>query len=142
MTIHRRHASLAGVGVFALVIVLASCEDSTKSAGPGTSEAVSEMVAKWKGAELFVSEFAEMDGSKLADGKCAQGTVDGLEVVLCEYPDDDAAKAATEAGLARVAETTGAALSNGKMMLVLADRKKSDPSGRTINRITKLFRGF
>jgi hypothetical protein len=65
--------------------------------------------------------------------------VDGLGVTLCSYPDEAGAKAAEPAGLAAVGDATGTALSRGRLLLVVADRAKADPTGKTIDRITKVF---
>jgi len=71
----------------------------------------------------------------------AGGTVSGIDVVLCGYADAKAAQAAEAAGVAAVGETTGTSLSRDTLLLVVADRRKADPAGRTINQITKTFLG-
>ena len=48
---------------------------------------------------------------------------------------------AEAAGLLRVGETTGASLSSGKMLLVLADRASTDRDGKKIQAIAHAFRG-
>jgi len=48
------------------------------------------------------------------------------------------AKAAEDAGLTWVGDTTGASQAAGKVLVVVADRRKGDPSGRTINQMMKL----
>ena len=69
---------------------------------------------------------------------CQAGTVGAIEVMSCVYPTDAEAKAAQDVGLTWVGETTGLAQVRGTVLIALADRKKSDPSGKTINRLIKL----
>lgn len=69
---------------------------------------------------------------------CQSGTVGALDVLLCVYPSKEEAKKAEDAGLAWVGEATGASQAAGSVLVVVADRRKGDPSGRTINQIMKL----
>jgi hypothetical protein len=43
--------------------------------------------------------------------------------------------------LPTIGNRTGAALTQGRLLLVVADRKKVDRSGQTMNKITRAFRG-
>ncbi|HWN67132.1 MAG TPA: hypothetical protein VNM90_05800, partial [Haliangium sp.] len=61
-------------------------------------------------------------------------------VVLCEYADAPAARAAYNTGLAHVGETTGLALAADKLLLIVSDPDKADPSGRKIGAISATFR--
>ena len=102
-------------------------------------EAVADVIDAWKQAGLTVSAFTPADG-KAVGGECTSGTVGGVDVVLCSFTDDKAAKKAEDAGYATVGSTTGVSLSQGSMLLIAADRRKADPSGRTINQLAKLFK--
>jgi hypothetical protein len=104
-----------------------------KGRGEGPREAA---VAAWKEAGLTPSP---LTAATVPVGKdCQSGTVGAIEVLLCVYPSPADAKAAEETGLAWVGETTGAAQASGSMLIAVADRRKSDPSGRTINQLMKL----
>ena len=48
------------------------------------------------------------------------------------------AKAAQDPGLGWIGSVTGASQAHGSALIVIADRKKADPNGRTINRLMKL----
>ncbi|HVK88865.1 MAG TPA: hypothetical protein VM513_32320 [Kofleriaceae bacterium] len=112
-----------------LLVALVACGDS---AAGGSREAI---IARWKEKGLTPSA---MTAAKVDVGKdCQSGTVDKLDVLLCVYPTDAEAKAAEDAGLAWVGDTTGMAQAKGSVLIVVADRKKSDPSGRTINQMMK-----
>jgi hypothetical protein len=110
---------------------------SGAAAGPG----VDALMKSWGDAKLQVSAFAPVDGKAYAGGTCQAGTVSGVDTVLCSYPDAKAAKAAEAAGLAAIGETTGSSLSRDNLLLVVSDPRKADPSGRTINAVTKSFLG-
>jgi hypothetical protein len=121
-----------------LALALAACSKDAKS-NPGTGKAEDAMVAAWKKAGLDVSAFTDVDGKKYAAQACRGGTVGGVDVVLCSYDTGEDAKAAEDPGLAGVGDATGAALAHGSRLLVVADRRKADPTGRSIDAITRAF---
>jgi hypothetical protein len=96
-------------------------------------------VAAWTSAGLTVSALTADQSGKIGKD-CESGTVSGVDVVLCRFASAAEATAAEPAGLAWVGEATGAALASGTWHLAVVDRRGADPSGRTINQITKLFR--
>jgi hypothetical protein len=69
---------------------------------------------------------------------CQSGTVGGVDVLLCVYPTPAEAKAAEDAGLGWVGAATGFSQAKGTVLIATADRRKTDPSGRTINQLSKL----
>jgi hypothetical protein len=77
----------------------------------------------------------------LSGGTCKRGEVSGVEVTLCEYPDAARAKKLESVALDLVGDTTGSALAEGKLLLVVADRKSVDKDGKRIDTITRAFRG-
>jgi hypothetical protein len=118
-----------------LVVVLAACGkgDGAATAGGNPRDNV---VAAWKKGGLTPSP---LTAATVSVGKdCQSGTVGAIDVLLCVYPTAADAKAAEDAGLAWVADTTGAAKASGTVLIAVADRRKSDPSGRTINQLLKL----
>jgi hypothetical protein len=121
----------------ALVALAGACGDD-KPAVPSGPDAV---VAAWTKAGLTVSAMTPADGTVLGGGNCRAGTVGGLDVTLCSYTDAHAADSAQAAGLASVGQATGVSLAEGTQLLVIADRRNTDPSGRTIDQLTKIFRG-
>ena len=73
------------------------------------------------------------------------GEVAGLSVVSCEYQNDadlvvGEKKARTDWNAANV--ETGVVVHVGRTMLVISDRAKKDPSGKTIARMLTAFRGL
>jgi hypothetical protein len=64
--------------------------------------------------------------------------VNKVDVLLCTFASEKEAKEAEEKGLQWVGDTTGASQAQGEMLIVAADRKKADPSGKTINQLLTL----
>ena len=116
----------------AILLLAAAC-------GGKKADGVSGAVEAWKKAGLEASAFSKVEGGDLG-GACQVGVVGGLDVTLCEYADASAAKASEEKGLAIVGDATGASLASGKLLLVVADRRKADPSGKKLNQLTQTFR--
>jgi hypothetical protein len=108
-------------------------------AGCGNSGPAADFTNAWKLAGLDPQGFNSVDAKNLG-GKCQAGKVSGVDTTLCEYETADAAKQAEAAGLAQVGETTGASLAQGKYLLVVADRGRSDPNGKKIRDIAAAFR--
>jgi hypothetical protein len=98
------------------------------------------LVAAWRAAKLEVSALTTVDGAAYGGGTCRGGTVSGVDVVVCSYGSGEDAQAAQDLGLAAVGSATGTALPKGDRMLVVIDRRKADPTGRTIDAITRAFR--
>lgn len=124
---------------FLLVAVLGCDKGEDKKASP--ADAVAPVLESWKTAGLAVGAFAATDGAPYAGGTCQAGQVGGVDAVVCSYPTADAAKAAEDKGREAIGLVTGAAIAHDTLLLVVADRRKSDPEGRTINAVTKSFVG-
>lgn len=122
------------------IFVIAAAAGCSKEEGkPGAPAASSRdgVLEAWKQGGLAPSAFA---AATVAVGKdCRSGTVNGVDVLLCEFPSDAEAKAAEEPGLAWVGDATGISRAAGKVLIAAADRRKADPSGKTINQLTKLL---
>ena len=108
--------------------------------GKGDSESGSGAVlAAWAKAGMKPGSF-EPTKEGIGGGRCRGGNINGLDATLCEFDDVAAAKRAEAAGLAEIRGVTGLALAEGKLLLVLADPKQTDPSGRSMNELAKAFR--
>ena len=120
----------------ALVIVIASALGACGKDGPKGATSRDGVVAAWKKGGL---EPSELKPAKTDVGKdCAAGTVGKLDVLVCTFGTDADAKAAEDKGLQWVGDTTGASKALGEMLVVVADRKKSDPNGKVINQLITL----
>ncbi|HEY4058143.1 MAG TPA: hypothetical protein VGM39_16135 [Kofleriaceae bacterium] len=102
----------------------------------GPEDPRADLVAKWKEGRITTGALEPAEVGFGAD--CKQTTVKALEVLLCSYQTPAAAKAAEEPALAWIGEATGAAKASGKVLVAVVDRRKTDPSGKTIHQLLKL----
>ena len=112
-----------------------ACDDE-----PTGTESRNQVVAAWTSAKLGPIDLAESnEKTRIAGGKCREGTVANLQVNLCEYKDALAANSAKEEGLERIGSKTGAALVRDRYLLVVADANKVDIHGKVLNQVAKIF---
>jgi hypothetical protein len=113
-----------------VLVLVAACG---KGGGPDSRDA---LVDAWKKGGLDASAFTAAQSPVGKD--CASGTVSKIEVLVCTFDTPDQAKAAQDAGLQWVGDTTGSSRAKGRFLIAVADRHKADPNGKTINQIFKL----
>lgn len=121
-----------------MFVALVAC---SKDDGTGRGAAAEELsrdrlVDAWKKGGLLPSAFTA--ATVPAGTDCSSGTVNGVDVLVCQYKTPDEAKAAEPRGLDWVGESTGMSQAVGKVLVAASDRRKADPSGRTINALMKL----
>lgn len=120
-----------------LMLSLVACSkgggDKAAAGGAGARDAV---IDAWKAAKLTPSPLTPATVSFGKD--CQSGTIEGIDVLLCSFASPAEAKAAEDQGFTWVGGATGVSQAHGAALVVLADRRKTDPSGRTINRLMKL----
>ena len=132
----------AAAPLFALALAFVShagCDGAKTrdaAAGPRTDDA---MLAAWRKAGLEVSAFTDVDTKPFQATSCRGGTAGGVDVVLCSYDTGEDAHAAQDLGLTSVGAATGASIARGSRLIVVADRRKADPSGRTIDALLRAF---
>jgi hypothetical protein len=110
------------------LLLLAACSSGTE-----------DVIDAWRKAGQSPGEFKDV-GEKLPGGKCFAGKVAGLDATVCEFKEAEQARKAEDAGWELVGNTVGSALASGKVLLVIADPRKEDPSGRRINDVIQTFR--
>ena len=120
-----------------LVLAVAACSKAGEpdKAAPAASPR-DTVIAAWTSAKLVPSKLTATPVAFAKD--CQSGTVEGVDVLLCGFATPAEAKAAEEPGLVWIGGATGASQAHGAVLIVVADRKKADPNGRTINRLMKL----
>ena len=94
------------------------------------------VIAAWKKAGLEPSSFTPATTQVGKD--CVSATVNKLDVLICSFGFEQEAKVAEDNGLAWIGDATGASRAQGSTLIVVADRHKADPSGRTINQLVTL----
>ena len=122
-----------------LTVSFAGCR---RSHVPGTLS-TDVVLTAFQDAKLDVDAMKNADAENWGADVCSSGRVAGLDVVICEYANDEAlAKADAEAvrdwNVAKV--DTGVVSRNGRTMLLVVDRGKQDPNGRTIARMLAAFK--
>jgi hypothetical protein len=91
-------------------------------------------------AGFKLDAFQTADPGKFSAQKCAQGQLDGVDAMTCEYGSAEAVALGKKAGEEWIGSApTGAALANGNTVLALADRAHADPNGKTIHKITQAY---
>lgn len=135
MTSVMRNVMTSAMRTMAFLLVLTACGKSDKSAGSAAG-ARDTVLDAWKTAKLTPSAMTPATVAFAKD--CQSGTVEGIDVLLCSFASGAEAKAAEDQALAWIGQATGASQAHGAALVVLADRRKTDPSGRTINRLMKL----
>jgi hypothetical protein len=135
----RHLATLAALCAALALAVGCSAEGNAAGSIDVGTAGPDEVFASLAKGGLEAQALAATDGKQLGSGDCKRGVVKGVETTVCRYADEAAAKAAQPKGLAVVGNATGAALSHGPLLLVVADRDKRDPHGKTINQLTKTF---
>jgi hypothetical protein len=119
------------LAVCSLALVVGACSKDKKGA---TSR--DGVVEAWKKGGLQPSE---LKATKTDIGKdCAAGTVNKIDVLVCEFASEKDAVAAEDAGLAWIGDTTGVSKAVGEMLIVAADRKKADVNGKVMNQLITL----
>jgi hypothetical protein len=130
---------MRAIWIAVLVVACGKASDDKPAGGgaaSGSAAAADPVVDAWRAAKLVPSALTP---ASVAFGKdCQSGTIEGLDVLLCRYGSAVDAKAAESPGYGWVGQATGASQAHGTTLIVLADRRKVDPSGRTINRLMKL----
>lgn len=118
------------------MVLVAACGKGGDGGGSAATTPRDGVLDTWKKAGLAPSVFTAAQNSPVGKD-CAQGTVNNVDVLVCNFASDAEATAAVDAGLKWVGDTTGISVPKGSVLVVAADRKKADPSGTTINKLMK-----
>jgi hypothetical protein len=123
--------------MFIMLVALAACDKAGEPGkAAGGAQGRDAVVEAWKAAKLTPSALTAASVQFAKD--CQSGTVANVDVLLCNFASPAEAKAAETPGLSWVGAATGASQARGSVLVVVADRRKADPSGRTINQLMKL----
>jgi len=119
-----------------VLLALVACSKSGEPGKPASGGPRDTVIEAWKAAKLTPSAMTPATVTFAKD--CQSGTAEGVDVLLCNFASAAEAKAAEDQGNTWVGQATGTSQAHGAALVVLADRRKTDPSGRTINRLMKL----
>jgi hypothetical protein len=126
-----------GALAFALAVVAAAPGCGKKKEGP-----VEVALGRLSDTGVKVEAFRQVDARTFAALSCRQGRVESLDAVLCDYGTPEAwarGKKAAEDWIGSA--LTGTWATSDGLLLVVADRARIDPSGKTIQRVMKAFSG-
>jgi hypothetical protein len=119
-----------------LALALAACSKKATEGGVRLQQ-VNDAFAS---AGFKLDSFHPLDPGRFHAQRCANGTLDGVEAVVCEFGSAEAVTLGKKAGEDWVAQaTTGAVLTNGNTLLAVADRARTDPNGKIIHKITQAY---
>jgi hypothetical protein len=104
----------------------------------GCSSGSEDVLDAWRKAGQTPGEFKDV-GEKLPGGRCLAGKVAGLEATVCQFKDKEQARKAEEVGWELLGSAVGSSVASEKVVLVIADPRKEDPSGRRIDELIKAF---
>jgi hypothetical protein len=91
-------------------------------------------------AGFKASGLPSADPGRLSAQRCVGGTLEDLEVNICEYGAAEAVHLGKKAAEAWVGTAvTGVALENGLTVLTVADRGRADPTGAKLQKISKAY---
>lgn len=154
--IPRKHLLWAGGAAALLIVVIALAaggSDSNEqprsfmSVVEGTSDSADDpsawiemQLSEWREAGLDPGGFADVDPGSFGAAACRGGAAAALEVTLCSFASPAAAAGAVAAAEKAIGNHTGVAVAEGDRLLIVADRRGSDPSGRTINALVGALR--
>ena len=129
-----RHIPLKNILFVALTTSL--CVGCSKKESTFYGPVLSEL----KDAGFNVEKFDKAAAKAYAATQCVQGKVDKLNVLICDYTDSGAAAS----GQKRFKKflkgaVSGAIRQHEKLVMVVADHDKVDPSGTRINKLLKTF---
>ena len=106
-----------------------------------SKNSISGELQMFKNSGRAVSEFSDLDPGPLGARKCQTGTIDSIATLLCEYSSTDAASQGQTAAEGWFSQTSAAlVLRRNQLLLGLSDRNNTDPSGKTMSMIAKIFR--
>jgi hypothetical protein len=102
-----------------------------------------DVVDAWKSAGLNPGSFVAIDPMAYRAGYCSQGTLGGIDALICEYADDDSldrAKKTIQDMWNKEGIHTGVEVRTKRTLIAVADRQKADPNGKTIAKAVSTFK--
>jgi hypothetical protein len=133
---------LLGLFLLAAAVGSSGCKRRPHVEGTVAAESVTKA---WTADGFDTTSVVNVEAEGWSAGACSQGTVSGLDVLICEFDTDGALGTGSQkisAGWEEESVPTGALVRTtqpSRTVLAIADRTKSDPNGRTIARLAKTF---
>jgi hypothetical protein len=134
--------SLVATLVLAAAVGGIACKRRPHVEGTVATETITKA---WTADGFDSTAVVNVEAEPWSAGACYQGIVSGVDVLVCEYPSDEAL-AAGEQRINAVWDDESVATAAivhtaqpSRTILAVADRANADPNGRTLSRLIKLF---
>jgi len=101
-----------------------------------------DVLNAWRNAGLAPEGFARVDPAPNSAFYCEHGVIRSVDTLVCEYTSEDALTRGAQQvkeGWARVDIHTGVILRAKRTTMVVVDRERREPSGKTISLLAKVF---
>jgi hypothetical protein len=145
----RSHANFSLFALVAVLALLPACRKG-KSGEPGATPPAhvqgtphtDDVLNAWRSAGLAPEGFVVMQPPPNSADYCEHGRVHGVDTLVCEYASEEALTRGMQQvkeGWARVDAHTGVVLRTKRTTMVVVDRERREPSGKTINQMAKIF---
>jgi hypothetical protein len=137
-----------------IVLVLAALpacgKNKTTPSGAPTSPAAhvqgtphtDDVLGAWRNAGLAPEGFARVEPAPNGAAYCEHGVIRGVDTLVCEYASEEALTSGLQQvkeGWARVDAHTGVVIRAKRTTMVVVDRERREPSGKTISQMAKVF---
>jgi hypothetical protein len=139
------------VALLLLLAAVTACgKNKTASTGAPSSPAAhvqgtphtDDVLNAWRSAGLAPEGFARIEPAPNSATYCEHGQVRGVDTLVCEYASEEALTRGTQQvkeGWERVDAHTGVVLRAKRTLMVVVDRERREPSGKTISQMAKVF---
>ena len=140
------------IGIALLLAILPACGKSKTPPATAPSPLAAhvpdtlhtdEVLSAWRNAGLAPDGFTRVDPAPNNAAYCEHGAIRGVDTLVCEYATEEAVTRGTQQvkeGWARVDAHTGVLLRTKRTTMVVVDRERREPSGKTISQMAKVFR--
>ena len=101
-----------------------------------------EVLSAWRNAGLAPDGFAPVEPAPNSAAYCEHGQIHGVDTLVCEYASEESITsgiAQVKEGWARVDAHTGVVMRAKRTIMVVVDRERREPSGKTISQMAKVF---
>jgi hypothetical protein len=105
--------------------------------------AVDTILRAWTDQGFDSKTVENVDPEGWDAGACARGSVSGMDVLLCEFANDNALNSGEQKIMRDWQDesvATGVAARTSRTLMAITDRDSVDPDGRTITRLVQIFR--
>jgi hypothetical protein len=119
-----------------------SSTPSTPAAHVQGTPHTDDVLNAWRNVGLAPEGFARVDPAPNSAAYCEHGGIRGVDTLVCEYASEEALTRGTQQvkeGWARVDAHTGVIVRAKRTTMVVVDRERREPSGKTISQMAKVF---